>query len=110
MNNKNFTEVNCCPFCENELEQDITRCKKCGSERIEGHISRNERRIILWSRVTLTVLSIVYYANYSPTSQNNLLSFLLFIVSIILSLTIPKLIFKFKNRGNVIWKKKTFPV
>ncbi|EIC83349.1 hypothetical protein SPM24T3_17100 [Serratia sp. M24T3] len=102
------TETESCPFCGHNIDTNIDTCDNCGSKKVVGYINKFERRIVLILRIVLCVLaSVVYYDNY-PDPKNFLMGAFLFIISIIFALIIPLVIFKIKNKRNVVWRKRIF--
>lgn len=108
MNINELEDDSQCPFCGKDIEVDDNICQKCGGERVRGYLSRLERKLVLTLRIILCILAgWIYYDNY-PDPKNFLLGVFLFAISIFLALAIPQIIFKIKNKGKVMWKRRVF--
>ncbi|MCC3734569.1 hypothetical protein LLS47_16670 [Rouxiella badensis] len=98
-----------CPFCHSLLTKSATQCIHCGAEMIDGYINSKQRQKMLRLRIVLLAASYtaLYFLYQSEVSSLLLVVFYLFLS--IGSWILPFTYFKFINRKNSVWKRKSFP-
>lgn len=110
MKNQTSPEINQCPFCEVQLAKELDRCNQCGGEKIQGHINRSERKLIVILRFAFCAIALIYFNFLYSLSGGFVLKLFLLLVALSVALAIPRMIFKVKNKSNVVWKKKNLPI
>ncbi|GAB2938901.1 hypothetical protein GCM10011328_30840 [Hafnia psychrotolerans] len=106
MKGKHINDGSVCGFCNSKLKTDPAKCFSCGAEMIKGYINSRTRKLISYLRVVFVLISalIMLFISQDP----NAVKFLVFLAPllILISLVLPWLFFKIKNRNNHIWRLK----
>jgi len=109
MNTDLTPETEVCPFCHTNLEDKSDRCKQCGAERVVGHINAQQRKKLNLFRAALFIILCGYFYFQLQEPGSIVLLVSVFIVGIILIVIVPHLYYRFKNKNNIIWKRKSSP-